>query len=225
MPKKPRKLNVVVAGHSFVRRLQDYTFNMPFQRNLGLFNHTQEVKFLLENTLGDRLRTLPDLATDPRAIFQCFNTVDIVVVDLGCNDLNAHEEVNPRFLADYVVDVAECLVAHGAKSVIIAEMMYRSGRGAICRNMSPYSNTARAEEAFNARVEEYNAHVKVLTINKWNISFLHQKGMVLKWREGLDPDGVHLTTQAMVHYASNMGRAIIRTTRKILGQEERQVYY
>ena len=46
MPKKPRKLNVVVAGHSFVRRLQDYTCNIHKPPHL-LLNILLHIKNML----------------------------------------------------------------------------------------------------------------------------------------------------------------------------------
>ena len=145
------------------------------------------------------------------------------MLDLGCNDLNRHEEVNPLFLAAYIVEAAECLLTHGVRHVIIAAMQRRAGRGALSRNMPARADIQAAEGQFNERVDEYNARVKLLIRDRPTISYLQQKGMVVNWRSNLGPDGVHLKFEALQFYAANMKKAIIRAGKKVLGEDERQV--
>ena len=192
---------VVVFGHSFIRRLERYSNGPNGWLNLGFDQSDLNLRFL--GMSGGTLRrgrkcilSAPFLrkldSYHPRVVF----------IQAGGNDLSS-KDCCPYELARDLVSAAEYLITgHGVRHVIIGQLLRRF--------------SARCPPDYNVKVVEVNDHAKRMVARSSacnNISFWHHRGF---WRDTgvlLDADGTHPNSTGMRKYARSV-RAAIGVTRK-----------
>ena len=212
--------NKFKVGHSYIRRLQQYCYGMSFKENMNLMLSRFEVKFITHTSSNRKISKMSDLAQELHSVYLWGQTIDVLFLDLSSNDLNNHSDNDPIQTADYFIGLAESLIQMGVRQVILGELMYRSGSGAVCRNQPQDMDWYEAETAFNARAHEFNSYIKLRlsTMFQSQIVFLHQKGLFTNWRDHMCPDGVHLKLESMERYFRNVRGAILHSSNLIRGE-------
>ena len=193
----PKKL--LFLGHSFVRRASQHLFSQS-QPNLYLPTATHEVMFQFRG--GAHISD----------IFQLFRqsgnfNPDIVVIDMGTNDLFNNLSTPSHSLALQLFNLARHLVDHfRVQHVIILEVLPRTTWG---RYGAPLS--------FSSRVVRFNSMVKALVYRHKltsHVSFWFHKGIPSNVSQFL-VDGCHLNPTGMVKYIKSVRRAILLQTRAL----------
>ncbi|XP_062593187.1 uncharacterized protein LOC134254668 [Saccostrea cucullata] len=189
-------IRVVIIGHSFIRRLQDFIARNTENDNLRLYSHLFDVQFLSEGGL-----TVDRMARGPK-----FTTFDpppqIVFLQIGGNDLdNTHlaAETLVRKIQSYVNYL---VLGCGVRHVVIGQILRRNRRG-----------------DYNSRVVEANCCLKNWASSLDNITFHHHHGF---WKDlsFLSADGVHIRcsrtdSSQMRKYLQSVKRAVLRASRSI----------
>ena len=136
-------LKVLCLGHSFVRRAQN------FMQINGLGNLTlpeEHFTVHMSGLSGARQSDLLELFVN------CLHTPDLVILDIGTNDLVDVSHVSAATkLADNVYQTAQALLAKGVSRVIILEVLPRSTRG-----------RHGATQAFTTHARSYNRYIQAL---------------------------------------------------------------
>jgi hypothetical protein len=171
---------VLVLGHSFVRRMADFT-REHLEGCKPDFDLPCNVKFLgfsggLVSHLWSAL-----------AQISCISP-DIVLLDIGTNDL-ASPSATPGEIADSVVRFADHLISSCGVKVVHIAQIFRRLEGA-----------PRTPPEFNEKVFAYNAalrslcrHAQSRTLAIYMFTF---RGMSENWATYLNPlDGVHFTVR------------------------------
>jgi hypothetical protein len=184
--------SVPIFGHSLVKRLSAFVQSRR-EQCVPDFDLPCHVSFI-----GIGGLQVQNLWANIDRISLC--SPDIVVLDIGCNDLSA-VSCCPGELADAVYQFAEHLVSNlGVKYVQIAQIFRRL----------PSADRTCAD--FNAKVFTYNSALQSLCrhghdrSNPAPISMFVFRGMSQAWQEYLNPlDGVHFTVlpQASVPHSGN----------------------
>ena len=169
--------NIVIVGHSFVRRLGDYlrrTYGQYF--NMGLDFDRAFVTFLHQGglTAAGARRNFVDhiISLGP----------DIVYIELGSNDL-CHPRLSPQDVGDCLQDLANDLIQRGVHFVMLGQVVMRADRA-----------IPRATRSYNTKVRHFNAYMTDLFAPGTPLParFWRHRGMTYAGRSILGPDGVHL---------------------------------
>ena len=188
--------NILITGHSFIRRYHNY------------LNHSQLPQYLdLSNCLG-----LPEehisiegkggLKADKKGITSITNHVrdtepDIVLLELGTNDIadsaathfmSPQEQVSHLIIQIHII--CSELFRYGVKKVIVCEVIeWRRFQG----------NTTLQE--FNIKRDLYNKALQFLSKQNLNIIvWQHQKKIIRDLKEGtISMDNIHITTDNGFH--------------------------
>ena len=191
-------LSVLILGHSFVRRLEQFCLrvknnhNMCFDPDTHLIFYKSRGGSTIDTCIND---------------FKVAGQVDanIVILDIGTNDLD-NPDVDPLDLASRVVSAAKSLPERypEVQVVVILECLFRSQIGQVrCRN----PNFATHCYQYNNKVKELVYAESVRSESK--IRFWHHRGMVDKWATYLS-DGVHLNRARLEKYYTSLRRGILK---------------
>ena len=188
-------LDVLVIGHSFVRRV-DYHLRAKEQLNLLLPTSSH-----LVNMIGKGGAHVSDL-------MQLFNSRSsnphLVIIDVGTNDL-ANLHTPSHVVARQLFSVARTLVErYGVEHVVLMEVLPRTTWG---RHGAPPSFTGRVKR-FNDMIKSLVSHYK----DRIPVSYWFHKGLVSNI-EGFIQDGVHLTPGGLAKYSRSLRRAIVKLGR------------
>ena len=186
------RINVAVAGHSFVRRLA--TFSLA-HRSLNLdLDERYQVTFISRG--GLKVQQLYSLTQDIVSASR-----DVVFLDIGTNDLanSTSVDVGDKVLAfaSYLTVMAE------VRSVVISHMFYRDSA------LSLYP----VDDDFNTRVFLYNKYMFEATKSFDNIHFWSHKGVWSNWQQYL-LDGVHFNDAGNTKYFNSVRGAVIAAANK-----------
>ena len=193
-----KRISVLVWGHSYVRRLQEYCEQQQDTHNLGLSFDKHSIFFKARGG-GKSIHAKLD--------FKVIDQVgaDMVVLDIGTNDLDS-ERVSPNVLAREVFDAASTIqyMYPQVKRIVILEVLFRTPNGTF-----PLHN-----RNFFLAAHQYNNKVKILVNSQPDrqnakILFWHHKGLTQNWQSFI-MDGVHLTPEGMKKYFSSIRRLILR---------------
>lgn len=191
MPEK-----VIVFGHSFVRRLEQYTNTCTTGdiKNLGLCT----------NTFGIQLYGLGGLCmSQRRRLHSCdskLHGADMVLLDIGSNDLCDPEYDINRFVTDLVSFASYLVTGLQVRKVIVLQIIKRA--------RPPFSK-------YNDNVVECNVALKQLITTKCQlpIYFWRHRGMWNTDSNIFHRDGVHLSIRGYEKYLRSVRDCIIRTSR------------
>ena len=95
------------------------------------------VHFVGKNSLGEKISLMQDIATDISLVFNWGKTVDLLILDIGTNDLNNDSNFPPRSLSLVLMDLVERLLGSGVHHLLVSEILFRRGRHAVCWNDPP----------------------------------------------------------------------------------------
>ena len=172
-----RPAQVLVFGHSFVRRLNKRLIkNKGAYHNLGLNFEFAEVHWLGIGGLN-----IKDARAEQLIVVEHLRP-DVVYVELGTVDLS-DIEMGPEEVASHLHELALDMMALGVKRVIIGQILFRDGRG--IPNDTPY---------FNQRVLLANQILEAILhpVNTMGTRFWKHKGLWQSEYPTLVKDGVHL---------------------------------
>ena len=116
-------VSVLIWGHSYVRRLQDYCMESEERYNLGLSPDTHSIFFKARGG-GKSIHAKMD--------FKIIDQVgaEVVIIDIGTNDLDA-DRVAPNVLANEVFEAARTIkyMYPEVKKILILEILFRTPNG------------------------------------------------------------------------------------------------
>lgn len=198
-------IKVMIWGHSFVRRLQQFIQLDPGRSNLSLTTDKHLV-FIRYRGGGRTIHAKWDYH------FIRELQAEIVLIDIGTNDIDS-QHVSPDVVAQQVFNIAKTLIYfYNVKRVILMEVLFRSESG----DFRPLHN-----KNFVSDAHQYNNKIKILINSQPQrdsapIVYLHHRGLVQDWCNYLI-DGVHLNPQGMLKYFNSIRRAILRITPQVRG--------
>ena len=189
--------DVVILGHSFIRRLRDFVKSSEVNDNLRLSRCNFSVSFYARGGLTiDRLANSPELISFP-------SSKDICFLQIGSNDL-CDRTKSIGEIATAIFSFANVLIVCGkTKKIIIGQIFRRSPRV--------------TDPLFNDRVILLNIRLQSLCNDADNIHFWHHRGF---WDSFsfLAADGVHLQhpsvdARPMTKYLQSLKSAILHFSR------------
>ena len=188
---------VLIMGHSFVRRADQYLRNKRI-RNLHL--PLSEFSVTLQGRGGAYACHLPELYD------KCNVTPDMVVIDIGTNDLSmVKTDDEATNVAKRVYAFANTLVARGVKQVVILEVLPRTRHG---RHGAPRSFDSLVA-SFNWQITRLRSQNLESPIHWW----FHED---LSWqKESFIMDGVHLNDAGLALYLESLNKAILRFSQNL----------
>jgi hypothetical protein len=182
---------VVVAGHSFVRRLDDFLVsknglyhNFGFEYNVANTTVKAHQKYYVNDIKKDWTIS----SVEPHLIY----------LEIGCNDLN-DATLGPDAVAASMYQLAAHLIQNSRKCPIImfGEIMHRNYQG-----MSPLVDD------YNLKVDRANSCLKALIdpSNIPNCYFWEHRDLAKKILKYLNTDGIHVSdTRQRLYYRSVRG--------------------
>lgn len=179
---------MAVVGHSLIKGLKHFLQNNNFHLKGVLIQdfalpggqvynkeHLQQVRaFLHSRTHHSRF--------------------DVLVLDLGANDLDNANSPDPRLLAADVVDFANSLLNY-ARTVVVLPAYYRAlPRVANYLHLLP----------------SYNSTLRRICRELHSVVFWPHRNLTLNWEQYLVKDGVHLNREGRHRYFRSVRGAILR---------------
>lgn len=189
-------VRVLIIGHSFVRRLEEYVSHSNLRHNMGLSTDNHLVSYA--SIPGGRIDNITSLFTLIES-----TRPDMIVIDVGTNDLDSSTPAH--LLARRLVNLATHIHSQfNITQVVVLEVLFRTLSG----RYSPQS------KFFNARVHQFNNMCRSLICRNPSatpLSFRHHYGMVDDWQQYIS-DGVHLNNFGLFKYFRSIRSVIIRFT-------------
>ena len=184
---------VLVFGHSFIHRLESFTFKNCESGwfNLGL---DVQIEFLgLGGCQGPKCVQKQEFMT----IIESYKPTTFFL-QVGGNDLS-HEN-NPNKLARDIISFADYVITcYDVHHVIIGQLLPR------------YSE--KPEMNYNNKVVDVNKHLAVLSADRNDITYWRHRGLWKDTQRLLLQDKVHLNTEGMHIYAKCVRAAVGSTCR------------
>ena len=176
--------SVTVAGHSYIKRLEEQFLQGTFPTNFGL----AEFSVTFVHRGGARVSTLSTMSED---ILK--SQPEIIVLQIGGNDFSGTSTNDHIDVSCNIIQLAHRLGAHrSVKAVYIGKLFYRD----IHRRFLPSQNHVRR---YNEKVDQVNDLLQrsAHTLLRRNIFVRNHKGMVLMRDSILLKDGTHLGTKKL----------------------------
>lgn len=200
-------VNAVILGHSFVKRLSNFTLvhrDVRVNRNFNLCPEEVCVSFV--GYSGGRIHTIYDKGTP--VIVQ--TRPEIVVLQSASNDLCDVTKTVEEVFRELCQLVITLLYTHGVKKVIVNQVLYRH----------PPSHRIRYRVDtvwFNRRVDELNRRLDNYLKDVEGATLFRLKGF---WSEGSETsvfhtDGVHLNDVGNQKLYNNIRGSIITALKQI----------
>lgn len=199
--------NVLILGHSFVRRLEHFVLNNLDSRvNENLNLNRDEVRICYSGHGGASLEKI-------RALGMAYvreNRPDVVIIHGVSNDLCKPEKSVDSIFRQLIEFLIDLRYGQSVKSVIILQTLHR---------ISPLRRTRYEVNLpwFNSRADELNRRVSDYTKGVDGAKFFRLQGFwnfSTKSSVYLD-DGVHLNRQGNIKYYNNI-RAVVVSVLKSL---------
>ena len=219
---------VLIIGHSFVRHAQEFMECNPAFANLGLDPTTHAVSLMGKTSWDRNIATVADINQDLCYITRRTRGFDLVVFDIGTNDLNNDHALQSRTLVAFLQEVAQRLTANGVKRVAFVHILFRKGKQAICRDLNVSKEAKEdplfvkeAVSAFFTRAHATNNLLSIRARTSQNMGVIPQKGFGAEWRSHIsDQDGVHIKHTSMRTYIRNLRSGILRQANKSRGTRQ-----
>ena len=172
-----RPANIVIVGHSFVRRLGDFLrrnygqyFNMGLDFDRAFITFMHQGGLTVEAARRNLVENIISLAPD------------IVYIELGSNDL-CHPRRGPQEVGDSLQNLANDLIQRGVHFVMLGQVIMRADRA-----------IPRATRSYNHKVRQLTSYMSDLFApgSQMPARFWRHRGMTYTGSRILGPDGVHL---------------------------------
>ena len=201
----------MALGHSFIRKLQNYTRTAP-RINLGLTRSEVILVGRLEE-VNISYAYQVEKYIDRHAMEM--SLIDVLGIDVACNDLLSRVLfLEPIILAIYVYRIARKARYYGVKRVFILEALFHYGRAAVPhwrQHVRDPGEIARAQRDYNMAITAYNRHLQYLCRNgDGTVVVRRQRGLHIHWLGCLAEDGCHMNANGMVRYYRNMRSTFIK---------------
>ena len=205
--------NILITGHSFIRRYHDYLNRSQLHKYLDLSNclGLPEEHIFVEGIGG--------LKADTKGITYITNHIHnikphIVLLELGTNDITdsaaRHFKSPEEQVGHLIVQIQSIcgeLFHQGVKKVVVCEVIERH----------KFCGTTTLHE-FNTKRDLYNKALRFLSKQNPNIIvWWHQKKIIRELKEGtISTDNIHITTDYGFRlYNFSLRSALIKAPNKL----------
>ncbi len=206
---------ILMVGHSFVDRLHQYNHNWP-RRNFRLTPDKHRVKMVSE-WQGTKLRTIRHLQQLLRSIVAYYQPIDVLIVNMGCNDLVSRVDVSAAGLAYRLVDEVCYILDHfQVNRACFVETIERFGTQCFPRRTAYYwgheVNTIElAERWYRQRMWEFNGELHTSARQHERLELLHYRGVWVHTERYLC-DGLHFNQRGTrAHWKSARTWIVVQT--------------
>ena len=203
---------VLLFGHSFVQRFRKYLSPQPLPTNTNFASFLQvnnTVSTLLVKGVSGLKVTDAATPNGPLLSLVVEHAPDIVILDIGTNDLDVDEPQHyTHLLVTYLQNLGDALVnLYGVRRVVFCQILTRD----------PDSNKPRADTSvhlINLSIFAVNLAMKLFA-NDQSSHFGYWVMKGLNHQAALAPDGLHLSDPGLRNYYYNI-RKIITTSSNLL---------
>ena len=187
--------DLLIIGHSFVRRLQEYVFLKNTSKVVGAdFGISVQFSDVFYRRLGGL--TLDRLINELPLV--CDLSPKAVIIDIGTNDLSS-VGVDPVMLAKRITDFAKLVAAvNSVAEVLVCQVLPRVLVRPTRRTRCP----TRVD--FNDARFVVNRTLAALTADLPHIHCWRHRGMHANWQQYFDRFGVHLNDAGMRKYVRSI---------------------
>ena len=212
-------MNVVIMGHSFVRRLRDDLLPSPsnYADDINSYNPTKAAA--LSTKLGIQhhfkgVYTISNRIVRIRDLNDCDTTISrvsarVVLIDIGSNDLAHMDRVDPILMLRLATQITD-IGAKFRKSVVIINSILPRKSGITC-----------TIETFLNNADLYNNYLKNICDTSDNCIYNKMRGFAytcaLKRREVSEwsTDGIHCNTiNSKKHYRARIRQSIMAEVKR-----------
>ncbi len=197
--------NVLIVGHSFIRRLENEGPPIVLDSPDAVVNLCGYIGLkplnLVEDILGKEV--------------WCVNTFGlptVVVLYLGTNDMCQYCTKTPEEVAEEVIKVVNNFRNLHVRRILLPECLPRYGGTALGATpfmwRSDITSVEGAEVLFEECVRRFNKHLKYKTQFMHNVSYLRLRGLHDNMKERF-VDGVHLNADDCGKFAKDLKRAVV----------------
>lgn len=185
----PKKL-AVVFGHSFVRRLKEYTR----EKHIVHLGMDPSVYFVILHGVGG-------LKVGGQAVQESQLVVDLepstIILDMGANDLDCVSAPSPVQVASDVFQFAcDLKDASSAERIVL---------------MQAYPRTSPRRYDYNTVLTQYNDHLSYLCSVSDHSMIYHKLTNIWQGWPDLLVDGVHFNSTGIQKYFRNVRGAVIKS--------------
>ncbi|XP_033731179.1 uncharacterized protein LOC117320799 [Pecten maximus] len=191
-------VDVLILGHSFVRRLRDDLTGS--WSNLGF--DLDSVRVHCVGKGGSRVRDISSMSTSISEIHP-----KVVLLQIGGNDFDSvdHEDIKDRLASD-LLSIAQWLRAgFGVTHVGIMQLFYRAKTRSI------------AVSLYNRGVDFVNSNIKLMCDQSEGCFYWRHKGLKTAAFVCLNKDGVHLSPAGLRKFKYSVRGAILQGIRLAKG--------
>ena len=190
-------VNLLIVGHSFVRRLANYALSAG-EMNMNLNEGDCAVTFIGKGGMSvHQLRSHFDEIV--------YRGQDVLYVEIVTIDISRR---HPLDIADEVFELARSFSARGVRRVVIAQIFVR--------NLTIGRRDYRVAPNFNERVVAYNLRMRELTQSTTSIELWRHHGMWANWANLL-VDGLHFTDEGHRRYFNSVRGALVAAMNRLVG--------
>ncbi len=197
---------VVIAGHSFVRRLEYDGVT------LGL--RTAEEEY--HGYLGlERLNCIAQLLHEREEFMDQIDALQVLVLIMGTNDIIHHCDATPETIAEGLVEVAVACLNRGAQRIILVEAFPRFGPAVSTGHALEFVRATGLVEVpdleveFAKRVERFNGRLEEAAGVTQGLTFLRVKGLHFCTEASLQTDGLHLNALGVQRLRAALRKAVV----------------
>lgn len=193
-------LTVVILGHSFTRRLRDWSVT---ERKSNMNLDPQRIQVIWHGIGGAYVHPPPDpndTVLGPKSLWDHQHipqdvAADITFIDIGSNDVT-NPQLSPVALAHSIMKYASAVLQNGCKIVVLSEILHRRQGG-----------------GYNQRADATNLALQQLSGSNDRILFWSHRRNNFNRRfisEFVAADGVHVACPVgMSHYFRSVRGAVI----------------
>ena len=191
-------LRVLILGHSFVRRLEEFSQSEPEWLNLGFDVTKIDVSFI--GIGGGTIRGGTKCIINKGHMTAIHNIQPhIVYLQIGGNDL-CDFDCKSLTLSQDIMSYAEFLLqGYGVQHVVVGQLLPRFSR--------------RCPADYNYKVCQVNNELIKLCASASNVTFWHHRGFWNDAQSLIGNDGVHLNQRGLLKYSKSV-RAGVGVTNK-----------
>ena len=210
-------VSVLLFGHSFVSRFKTHLFNihnLPPSSNTDLYNCSDllQVDLTTPNVIIKGVSGLKVLDAanpfGPLLTLVASSSPDIVILDLGTNDLDIQEPEHHSYqLVTHLQNLADALISlYGVRRVVFVHILQRA------QHNKPKSKSS----VHRINLAAFSVNLAMKQFAKQNPRcFCHWSMKGLNKEEALNLDGLHPNDSGFHHYYYNI-RKIITSSCKLL---------